>query len=438
MRFTSLFVAGKQACLCLIVYGKERNVDMDIKITPQKLTGKVSIPSSKSITHRALICAALAKGNSVLNGISFSDDINATVSALEQLGAKFEIDTNKITVHGITQLPKTAEIDCLESGSTLRFLIPIAAALGVNSTFIGKGRLPERPITSYIRELSKKGIIFNYNNIMPFAINGRLQSGIFHIEGDVSSQFITGLLFALPILEGDSKIILTSPLESKPYVDMTIDCLKNFGIEINEIENVYLVKGNQKYLPQNLTIEGDYSQAAFFFVANAIGNNVQIDNLFQKSLQGDKKIIEILNEIGYNNNNGLDCFSINATDIPDLVPILAVLGCFCNGTSKIYGAGRLKIKESDRLIAISSVLNTIGGKVTPTDDGLIIKPITEFSGGITNSFGDHRIVMSLAIAATRSTKPIIIQNADAVNKSYPSFFEDYINLGGIADVINME
>ena len=436
MRFTSLFIAENRLVI-LIVCG-EKGVDMDIKITPQRLCGTVSIPSSKSVTHRALICAGLAEGKSILSGISFSDDITATVSALEQLGTKFEIDGDNITVYGITNSPKLAEIDCFESGSTLRFLIPIAAALGVNATFTGKGRLPERPITSYVRELSKNSISFNYNNSMPFSINGKLQGGEFHLEGDVSSQFITGLLFALPLLDADSKVIMTSPLESKPYVDMTIACLNDFGIEINETNDGYFIKGKQKYLPKNLTVEGDYSQAAFFFVANAIGNNIQIDNLFQKSLQGDKKIIEILKEIGYNNTNSLDCFCIDATDIPDLVPILAVLGCFCNGTSKIFGASRLKIKESDRLLAISSVLNSIGGKITPTDDGLIIEPINEFIGGITDSFGDHRIVMSLAIAATRSTNPIIIQNADAVNKSYPSFFKDYIKLGGIANVINVE
>lgn len=411
---------------------------MDIKILPNKLYGKVSIPSSKSATHRSLICAALSDGKSVLNGISFSDDINATILALERLGAKFEIVNDSITIYGITKPPELAEINCLESGSTLRFLIPIVAALGVDTTFTGKGRLPERPITSYIRELSKNSITFDYNNSMPFSMSGMLQGGDFYIEGDVSSQFITGLLFALPLIDADSKIIITSPLESKPYVDMTIDCLNDFGIVINEIKDGYLIKGNQKYSPRNLAIEGDYSQAAFFFVANAIGNNVQIDNLFNESLQGDKKIIEILKEIGYNNNNSLDCFNIDATNIPDLVPILAVLGSFCNGTSKIFGASRLKIKESDRLLAISSVLNSIGGKITPTDDGLIIKPINEFIGGVTDSFGDHRIVMSLAIAATRSIKPIIIQNADAVNKSYPNFFKDYINLGGIADVINVE
>lgn len=412
---------------------------MDIKITPHKLCGTVSVPSSKSIVHRALICAALADGNSVVKGVSFSDDIYATVNSLKALGAKFVIDNDTVFVTGISSPPNHAVIDCNESGSTLRFIIPVAAALGVSTTFTGKGRLPERPITPYIREMSKKSISFDYNNTMPFSVKGTLTGGKYFLEGDISSQFITGLLFALPLLEKDSEIILTSPLQSKPYVDITIDCLSRFGVGVSETQNGYTIKGNQKYLPSSFSSEGDYSQAAFFFVANAIGNNVRIDNLNEKSIQGDKKIVEVLREIGYNDKKGkLDGFSINASDIPDLVPILAVLGCFCGSESRIFGAQRLKIKESDRLLAISSVLNKLGSDITPVNDGLIIRPVKSFHGGVCQSFGDHRIVMSLAVAATRSESDVIIQNADAVNKSYPDFFNDYINLGGIANVINME
>jgi len=240
---------------------------MDIKITPAKLSGKVNIPSSKSMTHRILISAALADGVSVISNISFSKDIYATIDALKALGAEITVKNSTVTVIGINKSSKKADIDCCESGSTLRFLIPISSALGIDATYYGQGRLPERPITPYIRELSKKGIVFDYENTMPFSINGQLISGVYELEGDISSQFITGLLFALPLLDGDSEIIMTSPLESKPYADMTISCLADFGVEIKETEKGYFIKGNQNYKAQNMSVEGDYSQAAFYYVA---------------------------------------------------------------------------------------------------------------------------------------------------------------------------
>lgn len=411
---------------------------MDVKIQPAKLKGDVSIPSSKSYAHRALISAALAEGESLIDGISMSKDIEATIGAMNALGAdccyKGE---GKVLVSGIKNPSETAVIDCNESGSTLRFLIPIAAALGTNSEFIGRGRLPERPINIYTRELGKNGIKFNYNNTMPFSISGKLRPGTYEIEGDVSSQFITGLLFALPLLQGDSIINLTSKLESRPYVDITIDCLKKFGIEIEEHDYSYVIKGNQKYKPCDMTVEGDFSQAAFFFVSNALGSNINLQNLNKNSVQGDKKILDIISGMCYN-SNVMKKFEADCSDIPDLVPILTVLGCFGSETSRIYNAKRLKIKESNRLEAISVTLNKLGGQVTVTDDGLIIEPIEKFHGGTVESFGDHRIVMSAAIAAAMSDGEIIIKGADAVEKSYPDFFRDYNNLGGKANVINLE
>lgn len=413
---------------------------MDIELQPAKLSGEVSIPSSKSYAHRALICAALANGTSLIDGIDISNDIEATISAMESLGAKFNIKPNgSILVNGIVQAPTIAKINCNESGSTLRFIIPVASALNVTSSFYGKGRLPERPIDIYTRELSKNGVLFDYNHTMPFTIKGQLKAGTYEIEGDVSSQFITGLLFALPILSGDSVIKLKSVLESKPYVDITIDCLKKFGIEIEERENEYFIKGNQRYLPFDLNIEGDFSQAAFFYVANAFGSNVDLHNLNKNSVQGDKKILDIISDMCYNKNvHKLKSFHVDCSDIPDLVPILAVLGCFGSETSVVYNAKRLKIKESNRLEAISITLNKLGGKVSVTDDGLIIEPVDRFSGGTVDSFGDHRIVMSASIAALKSDGNIIIKGAEAVEKSYPNFFRDYNNLGGKANVFNLE
>ena len=410
---------------------------MDIKILPSKLRGTVNIPSSKSMTHRILISAALAEGTSVISNVSFSKDIYATIDSLKALGAEMTVNGSTVTVKGVKTISETAVIDCCESGSTLRFMIPIACALGINSTFKGQGRLPERPITPYIRELGKKGIKFDKVGTMPFTAEGKLSFGTFELEGDISSQFITGLLFALPLLDGDSEIVMLSKLESKPYADMTVKCLEAFGVEVKETPNGYLIHGNQKYKAKNMPVEGDYSQAAFFCVGNVLGNEINLNNLLPDSFQGDKKIVEIIDNLCYNENKRPKGFEINATDIPDLVPILAVLGTYCEGKSVITGAKRLKIKESDRLQTTSDMINTLGGKVTVTDDGLIIDH-AELTGGTIDSFNDHRIAMSAAIAATVCSQPVIIKNAESVNKSYPDFFEDYKNLGGNANVITLE
>jgi 3-phosphoshikimate 1-carboxyvinyltransferase len=412
---------------------------MNVNITPSKLSGTVEIPSSKSFAHREIICASLSKGVSVVRGVSFSKDIYATLSAMESMGAEYTIQGDTITIKGISTPKANATIDCCESGSTLRFVIPIVSALGVSATLKGQGRLPERPITPFIRELPKKGVSFEYNNTMPFSMSGTLQSGTFELEGDISSQFISGLLFALPLLDGNSKIVMTSPLQSKPYVDMTIQSMANYGVTVEETEDGYYVQGNQEYKPLDHKVEGDYSQSAFFYVANAIGNDITLENLLENSIQGDRKIVEICKQSCYNRtDNRLNAYTINAKDIPDLVPILAVLGSFGNGTSRIVGAERLKIKESDRLIATADALNRIGGKVTPTNDGLIIEPIEHFTGGTVDGFGDHRIVMAAAIASTRATSDITIIGANAIEKSYPNFFRDFENLGGKINVINVE
>lgn len=413
---------------------------MDILIKPSKLRGKIDIPASKSCAHRALICAALADGQSAISGLKYcSNDIDATIYAMSALGAEFLVGQHNSStqcVFGIQNIPEKAVIDCNESGSTLRFIIPIAAALGIETEFHGKGRLPQRPIDIYIRELSKHGIKFDYNNTMPFTISGKLTSGVYEIEGNVSSQFITGLLFALPLVDGDSEIILTSHLESRPYVDITIDTLKRFGIVIEETENSFKIKGGQKYTPHDECVEGDYSQAAFFYIANALGSNIRMGNLNPESVQGDKKIIEIIkSSVSDGKING---YKADCSDIPDLVPILSVLGAYGSEKSVIYNAERLRIKESDRLAACADMINNLGGNVTVTPDGLEINPTGKLHGSTVDSYGDHRIVMAAAIAALRCDGDVIIKGAEAVNKSYPNFFDDYKNLGGKANVINLE
>lgn len=402
---------------------------MDITITPSKLHGSVRVPPSKSAAHRLIIAAALAKGTSVLTDVYYSKDITATIACMKALGADIVCDGSTVTVRGITEPPAKATLDCCESGSTLRFLIPVACALGVETTFIGQGRLPERPITPYLDELPRHGITFDYNNTMPFTVRGKLTGGEFRIAGDISSQFITGLLLALPLTEG-GRITLTSHLESKPYVDMTRDVLARFGCDVTEDNDSYSV-GGTALTAYNGAVEGDYSQAAFFYAANVLGSDIEIGGLNVNSFQGDKKIVEICEEMLYNKNGGSPKpFDLDCSDIPDLVPILAVLGSFCDGRSYIRNAARLRIKECDRLSAMAKSLNALGGKVTELEDGLIIDGVGTLHGGTVPDFNDHRIPMAMSIAATRADAPVTILGAQCVSKSYPDFFEVYESLGG--------
>ena len=410
---------------------------MDIKIYPSKLIGTVSAPSSKSYSHRMIIAAALADGISEISNVTDSNDITVTSQAMEALGANVLSDSGTYTVRGIKTPAAKADIDCGESGSTLRFIIPVAAALGTTATLNGHAKLPQRPITPYTREFPKKGVTFEPQSGLPITITGRLRAGEYNLEGDVSSQFITGLMLALPLCEEDSAIKLMSPLQSKPYADMTIAALKKFGVDIREMKldglPLYLIKGGQKYKPCRIAVEGDYSQAAFFFTANALGSEINVTNLDPDSVQGDKEILNIIASCGREMNP----FTADAGNIPDLVPILAVLGSMTKGQSKIINGARLKIKESDRLLAVSEMLNTLGGKVKVLDDGLYIEPVEKLKGGEIDSFGDHRIAMCAAIAATRSENNVVIENAESVEKSYPKFFEDYKTLGGKIDGIIM-
>ncbi len=408
---------------------------MNIVIEPKLLSGSVKVPPSKSISHRALICAALSKGESVLKDILACEDIDATMDALTALGAQFRTEGEYTYVKGIENPPATAEIDCHESGSTLRFLIPIAAALGVEARFTGCGKLPTRPITPYLEEFKNHGVEF-VSEVMPYHIKGKLTPGQFPVTGDISSQFITGLLFALPLIEGNSTIVLTSPLQSKPYADITVQCMKAFGVETLEFNGNYSVRGVQNYCACSYNVEADCSQAAFFAVANQLGGDIDILDVNPNSVQGDRAIFDIINnmiKIGDNYSG----FDVDATDIPDLVPVLTVLAAFADGTSHIRGCKRLRIKESDRLESISTVLNSLGANVAIIDDELEIVGVKELNGGVCSSFNDHRITMSLAVASQRCTSPLTITDAECVAKSYPTFFEDFRLLGGECDVVTV-
>ena len=281
----------------------------DVKITPSKLSGTIRVPASKSISHRALICAALAKGTSVIDNLLECDDTAATIGILSAMGARIYRDGTKTIVEGITAANKEIKADCFESGSTLRFLIPVAAALGCRSEFTGRAKLPQRPITPYFTELAKNGITFDTKE-MPYRFSGQLKAGTYTIAGDISSQFISGLLFALPMLDGDSEIVITSPLQSKAYVDITIAALSEFGIIVQETEQGYLIPGNQEYKSHDTSIEADMSQAAFYVVANAIGSDITVEGLNKNSTQGDRAILDIVSEANGN------AFEVDASQIP--------------------------------------------------------------------------------------------------------------------------
>lgn len=402
---------------------------MDIKITPKKLRGEVSVPPSKSVAHRMIIAAALAEGRSSITNLFPSEDILATMDCMRALGAGIDFAGDTAVIEGIKNVPDKAVLNCRESGSTLRFLIPVACALGVNAEFNGAGKLPQRPITPLVEELPKHGITFELpksGDTLPCSVSGKLTAGRFEIDGGISSQFITGLLLALPLLEGDSEIVLTSPLQSKPYVDITAGVLRNFGCGISETENGYYVKGGKRFEPFSGAVEGDYSQAAFFYTAKALGSELEIKGLNEGSYQGDKAIEAVCEEFsGSRRPLELDC-----SDIPDLVPILSVLACFCRGTSRLNNVARLRIKECDRLAAMEDCLNKIGGKVTSGEDFLEIEGVGTLRGGEVSAYNDHRIAMSMAIAATMCEEPLIIRGAECVRKSFPNFFDVYGSLGG--------
>lgn len=414
---------------------------MNIKINPGNLSGKVTVPPSKSAAHRMIIAAALAKGKSVISNLSSSVDILATIDCMRALGADITFENNTAVINGIENAPQKAVLDCCESGSTLRFLIPVACALGVETEFLGRANLPKRPITPLTDELPKHGVKFDFSKVkegesLPCSVKGKLSSGKYYISGSISSQFITGLLFALSILEGDSEIILTSHLQSKPYVDITLGTLKEFGFDVAETENGYFIKGGQSLKPFNGTVEGDYSQAAFFEVANSLGSNIEIEGLNVNSFQGDKKIVEICRKMVYNNGEGLKPFDIDCSDIPDLVPILTVLASFCEGKSHITNVARLRFKECDRLAVMTENLNKLGGKVTAYEDSLEIQGVKSLHGGEVESYVDHRIAMSMAIAAAKCEAPLTIIGAECVSKSYPDFWDVYKSLGGSFQIID--
>lgn len=430
---------------------------MRVKIYPNQLSGTVQAVASKSHAHRLLIASALSDDPAQVEIRTTSQDIETTMDCLSQLSEDIPV------------------LNCNESGSTLRFMIPVAMALKDEAVFLGSGRLPQRPITPLKNEMEAHGCTFEMaaaesdsagiseknqaaghaagNTREICRIKGKLQSGVYTLPGNISSQYITGLLFALPLLSGDSSIVITTPLESGKYVDMTLDVLKQFNIDIKTEYNdgcpTYIVKGDQSYLSAGKTsAEGDWSNIAFWVVAGLIseGDGIVCTDLRPGSIQGDKAIAQLAEKMGGKvtwssekadgsasltvAKDRLDAVEIDASEIPDLVPILSVAAATANGTTRIYNAGRLRIKESDRLAAMYDCLTRVGADITEEEEGLIIRGVPSLKGGTVDGYNDHRIVMAMAVASIVSESPIVIEGAEAINKSYPTFFEDFKALGG--------
>ena len=424
---------------------------MKIKIKPGNLKGTIEIPPSKSYSHRAVIAAALAENEkkSKIDNLKFSVDITTTTDIMENWGAEIERFESALDIAGNDGkvAPKDKYVQCNESGSTIRFLIPVGITRENELVFDGKGKLVDRPLDSYYRIFKEQGL--NYKTTdgkLPLTVNGKLKAGNYEIDGNISSQFITGLLYALPLLEGDSKLIINKNLESKGYVDLTLEILKLAGIEIvnNDYKN-FDIKGNQTYKPFNYTVEGDYSQVAFWIVAGIISanrdNEVKCLHVNKNSLQGDREIIEIVTRMGAN----LEIFDdyvivkpsktkgtvIDISQCPDIGPILTVLAALSEGETRIINGERLRIKESDRITSIKTELNKLGGNVAEEGDSLIIQGVDGFTGGVTvSAWNDHRIAMSLAVASTRCEEEIILEEAESVRKSYPHFWDDFVKMGG--------
>lgn len=393
---------------------------MNAVIHPGLLQGAAAAPPSKSHAHRLLIAGALSGGDCRILRPGDSEDITATVRCLGVLGAEVFREDDALFVRP-GQLSAASVLHCGESGSTLRFLLPVLCARGCDATLTGRGRLPERPLEPLLSSLRAHGAAI-IGDRLPLQVCGGLRPGDYALPGSVSSQYFTGLLFALPLLPGDSTLTYTSPLESRPYVDLTLSVLRAFGIRIEETEGGWRVPGNQRYVsPGTVETEGDWSAAAFFLGAKALGSAVNVLGLDPGSFQGDKAVEGMLSRIGG---------ALDVSDTPDLLPVLSAVAAAMPGkTTRFTGAARLRIKESDRIAAMAEAIRALGGEAEEQTDGLTVHG-KKLTGGVVDGKNDHRIVMSAAVAATVCLGPVTILGAEAVNKSYPGFWRDFEALGG--------
>ena len=392
---------------------------MNLTIHPGELTGTLSAIPSKSQAHRLLICAAFSNAETQLFCPLTNEDIEATVSCLRALGAQILRTESGYSVIPVVKAPDSAQLFCGESGSTLRFMLPVVGALGVDTTLHMEGRLPQRPLSPLWEEMERMGCSLSRPTANTIRCTGKLHSGTYSIIGNISSQYITGLLFAMALMDGCSTLQITGKLESKPYVDMTCKALELFGINTSD----YQVSGSYPFhSPKKLLIEGDWSNGAFFLAAQAMGNSLTVDNLDPTSAQGDRAIVGHLAQL----SSGF-C-TISTADIPDLVPILSVAAASMHGCV-FTNISRLRLKESDRVASVIQMLNALSIEAEATEHTLTVKP-GNFTGGTVDSANDHRIAMAAAIAATKAQGPVTILGAQCVKKSYPTFWDEYKRLGG--------
>ncbi len=404
-------------------------------VQPGSRHGTLHVPASKSVAHRLLISAAFSAAPCVLHCDGISNDIAATIRCLNALGADISIDGDRLSVSPIHEATPTADLYCGESGSTLRFLIPIAGMLGCEAVFHMEGRLAERPIETLTEECARHGMRFEKEGAS-LHLSGKLTPGSYTIPGNISSQFITGLLFALPFLDGDSTLTITDTVESAGYIRLTEDALRRAGVQFTKAENSYTIPGNQCCsLSGSIEVEADWSSAAFPLCMGALSaEGIEVRGVNLASRQGDARILEILEGFGASVNRGTDCVtayrgilkgqSIDASQIPDMVPAISVIAAAAEGETVISGAARLRLKESDRIRSTAAMLRALGGEVRETEDGLIItgKPILK--GGQVDPAGDHRIAMAAATAASVCEAPVTICNAECTDKSYPGFWDE--------------
>ena len=400
---------------------------MIARIVPGPLRGSIAAIPSKSEAHRLLICAALADAPTRIPLSASSQDIDATIRCLNAMGADISLSDGELRVTPIDNPPARCEADCGESGSTLRFLLPVAGALGIEVDFRMHGRLPERPIAPLDRELIRGGCTLTRPERDVLRISGKLQPGAYALPGDVSSQYITGMLLALTLLEAESTLAITRRLESASYIGITRRCMASFGANPLPTDSGYRIPGMGRYAsPGQMQIGGDWSNAAFWLCVNELpGCKVEVTGLDPDSAQGDRRIIAALEQLRTSDG---ECI-LDAGDIPDLVPTIAACACAAGRALRVTHAERLRIKESDRIATVRQALNALGGEVAETPDGLVVhkrKPI----GGTVDAAGDHRIAMMAAVASAGCTREVVIRGAEAVNKSYPGFWRDFASLGG--------
>ena len=415
---------------------------MTVTLDPKTvLSGTLDIISSKSDIHRCIICAALSDKPTKIRFVGLSKDILTTVECVKTLGARVDFFDGSavVTPCDKSKIMQGLSLDCQESGSTARFLLPIAATLCKNVTLKGSGRLPERPFSPLCESLEKGGANFSADKLPITVTKNVSHGGRYEIPGNISSQYISGLLLMLPLFSEGGEVVITTPLESAGYVDMTVDTMTKFGIKIEKGENSYKVLPNQSYTsPEYIRAQGDWSSAAFWLCADALGANVVLSGLDETCPQGDRKVVEILEKFGAKKivtDEGiiieagrLHGIDIDASNIPDLVPILSVVACAARGKTRIYGAKRLRLKESDRLETTKDFLSRLGADITVTEDGLEIEGKGKLSGGMVLGHNDHRIVMSSAICSLICKNQVIIEGAQAVEKSYTMFFTDFDKL----------